>query len=293
METGKRRRGWNEFFDFPPSHPEGTRHFHAEFRLRSAKARTLGDRVEILFDGLRLGSFDGGIAYSIYPGSGLIQQEAVMTTYEADVAYYYDAGIVTQAPGDLQPGRNMRTELAYYDTEGMLQKDVTNGLQPERIPLKVRYRTLAVKTGGGAVAAFPAPHQYFFPRDFTSNLGYLWHRSWRGDVSLGIRQIRDENWIFYPWANAPPGTVQRMGVFFLLSAGTPEETLSQVLRYTNRDKFPPLPGYKTIAPALASGLHRAGDGERLGVGASFQAGDERDGHRCRHDYGLSWRRTPE
>ena len=57
---------------------------------------------------------------------------------------------------------------------------------------------------------FPAPHQYFFPRDFSSNLGYLWHRSWRGRVGLGIRQLRDENWQYYPWANAPPGRAQRM-----------------------------------------------------------------------------------
>jgi len=122
VETGKRRGGWNEFFDFPGSHPDGTRHFQAEFRLRSAKARTIGDRVELLFDGLRLGIFEGGVAYTIYPGSGLIQQEAVMTTHEADVAYFYDAGIVTRAPGDERPGRNMQTELAYYDTEGALQK---------------------------------------------------------------------------------------------------------------------------------------------------------------------------
>ena len=26
---------------------------------------------------------------------------------------------------------------------------------------------------GGSVAVFPAPHQYFFPRDFSSNLAYL------------------------------------------------------------------------------------------------------------------------
>ena len=44
-------------------------------------------------------------------------------------------------------------------------------------------------------------------------------------MSLGIRQLRDENWQFYPWVNAPPGRPQRMGVFFLLSAGAPETAL--------------------------------------------------------------------
>ena len=93
VETGKRRKGWNAFFDFPPSHPEGTRSFQGRLALRSARVRTIGDRVELFFDGLGMGIFDGGIAYTIFPGSRLIQQEAVMTTYTADTAYFYDAGI--------------------------------------------------------------------------------------------------------------------------------------------------------------------------------------------------------
>ena len=246
-ETGKRRRGWNAFFDFPPSHPEGTRHFQGEFYLRSCRARTRGDRLELHFEGLKLGLFEGGIVYTIYPGSRLIQQEAVVTTYESNVAYYYDAGLILSTPWAQRPGHNMRTELAYYDTAGRLQQEIMNGLQPERIPVKVRYRTLSVKTAGGSVAVFPEPHRYFFPRDFTSNLGHLWHRSWRGQVSLGIRQIRDTNWRFYPWVNAPPGQTQRMGVFYLLSDQAPEVALEEVRRYTNSDSFPVLEGYKTLS----------------------------------------------
>ncbi len=34
--TGKRRGGWDAFFDFPPTHPDGTRSFTGDFRLRSA-----------------------------------------------------------------------------------------------------------------------------------------------------------------------------------------------------------------------------------------------------------------
>ena len=246
-ETGKRRRGRNAFFDYPPSHPDGTRSFQGAFSLRSAKVRSVGDRLELFFDGLRMGIFDGGIAYTIFPGSRLIQQEAVMTTYEADTAYYYDTGLEFAAPSDERPGRNMNTETAYYDTEGKLRSDTANGTQPERVPLRVRYRTLAMKAEAGSLAVFPAPHQYFFPRDFTSNLGHLWQRSWRGRVSLGIRQVGDSNWRFYPWVNAPPGKPQRMGVFFLLSDGSPDQALEDVLRYTNRDRFPALDGYKTMS----------------------------------------------
>jgi hypothetical protein len=246
-ETAKRRGGWNAFFDDPTSHPDGTRHVQGTLTLRGAKARSVGDRVELVFDGMRMGSFEGGVAYTFYPGSRLIQQEAVMTTNDPDVAYYYDAGLDMSAPTDRTAGNNMRSEIAYYDTSGTLKREVHNGLQAEREPVKVRYRTLAAKTQGGSVAVFPAPHQYFFPRDFSSNLAYLWHRGWRGRVGIGIRQLRDENWQYYPWVNAPPGRAQRMSVFFLVSDGAPESALSHVLRYTNRDRFPALTGYKTLS----------------------------------------------
>jgi len=246
-ETGKRRGGWNAFFDDPTAHPEGTRHVHGTLTPRAARATSTGDRVELLFDGMRMGSFEGGVAYTFYPGSRLVHQEAVLTTNDPDVAYYYDAGLDMAASDDRTPGNNMRSQIAYYDTSGALKREVHNGLQAEREPVKVRHRTLAAKTTGGSIAVFPAPHQYFFPRDFSSNLAYLWHRGWRGRVGIGIRQLRDENWQFYPWVNAPPGRTQRMGVFFLLSDGTPEAALSQVLRYTNGDRFPALAGYKTLS----------------------------------------------
>src|SRR6267378_1503323 len=154
-ETGKRRGGWYAFFDDPASHPDGTRHVQSTFQLRAATARSVGERLEILFDGLRMGSFDGGLAYTFYPGSRLIQQEAVMTTYDADVAYYYDAGLEMAASADRQPGNNMRTEAAFYDTEGALRHVTLNGLQAERVPAQARYRTLALKTAGGSVAVLP------------------------------------------------------------------------------------------------------------------------------------------
>jgi hypothetical protein len=246
-ETGKRRGGWYAFFDDPTTHPDGTRHVQSTLQLRGAVARSVGERVEIVFDGFRMGGFDGGLAYTFYPGSRLIQQEAVLTTYDADVAYYYDAGLEMDAPADRQPGNNMRTDAAFYDTEGALRHVTLNGLQAERVPVQARYRTLALKTAGGSVAVFPAPHQYFFPRDFTSNLGFVWHRAWRGRVALGIKQYRDENWQYYPWMNAPPGKPQRMGVFFLMSPSAPDSALTDVLRYTNSDRFRVLDGYKTLS----------------------------------------------
>ena len=188
----------------------------------------------------------------------------------------------------------MKSEIAYYDTSGVLKREVHNGLQAEREPVKVRYRTLAAKTAGGSVAVFPAPHQYFFPRDFSSNLAYLWHRGWRGRVGIGIRQLRDENWQYYPWANAPPGRAQRMSVFFLVSDGTPETALAHVLRYTNRDRFPALAGYKTMSTHwhLADTVQAMANGfdwtppfkpvlKAMGVDASMIMDFHGDGHPAR------------
>jgi hypothetical protein len=247
VETGKRRGGWDQFFDFPPSHPTGTRRFQTEFRSTKAQVRSKGNRVEAYFEGLRLGMFRGGIAYTFYPGTRLIQQEAVASTAEPETAFYYDAGFQWNADSDRRPGNTMRTEVAWYDTEGRLQSRVLPFFSSERQPFAVRYRSIAAKLPGGSIAAFPAPHQYFMPRDFTSNLAQLWARSFRGQASLGIRQLPDENWIYYPWMNAPPGSEQRMSLFLLIGDQAPEKSLEEVQRFTNRDRFPALPGYKTLA----------------------------------------------
>src|SRR5690606_10014033 len=37
VQTGIRRRGWNAFFDYPPSHPAGTRRFRGAFRPRAVQ----------------------------------------------------------------------------------------------------------------------------------------------------------------------------------------------------------------------------------------------------------------
>jgi hypothetical protein len=244
--TGKRRGGWDQFFDLPSSHPEGTRSFSGDFGLKSARAATIGDRVEIAFDGLRMGIFGGSVRYVVFPGSRLIEQVAVMTTSEPDTAYYYDAGLRMTVNPDRRVGGNMETFVSYYDTAGELKSVLSDG--PERHPAAVRYRTIAARTGAGSVAVFPAPHRYFFPRDFTTNMAYLWHSSWKGLVSLGVRQLPDDATAFYPWSNAPPGTEQRMSLFLMLQPGDPHAALDDVLRLTNSDRYPALDGYVTFAP---------------------------------------------
>ena len=246
VETGKRRGGWDQFFDFPPSAPEGTRRFEGEFKLTGARARSDGNRLELTFDGLRMGIFAGQIQYIFYPGGSIVQQRALVTTIEPDTAFYYEAGIRGVAEKDRRPGGNMDSHVSFYDTGGVLQTRPSSG--PDRHPVEVRYRSIAASTVSGGIAVFPPPHRFFFARDFTTNLGYVWHSVWRGDLSLGIRQLHDDNWQFYPWFNAPPGTQQELDMFLLLSATSPEDALAKVQRYTNKDRFPAVAGYKTFAP---------------------------------------------
>ncbi len=246
-ETGKRRGGWDAFFDFPPGAPEGTRAFLAEFHPKIARARTLGNRVEVEFDGMRMGIFTGTLRYRFYPGGRLIEQQAALSTQEPDVAYFYDAGLRMTSHADDAPGGNMNSQLSYFDTGGKFQT-FSPVYGSERKPLAVRYRTIAARMGGGSVAVFPAPHQYLFARDYTTNMGYLWYTSWRGTVSLGIRQLHDDDSPYYPWMNAPPGTTQEMRMFLLVSDGDARSTLDGVQRYTHGDRFPKLPGYFTFEP---------------------------------------------
>jgi len=253
-DTGKRRgrAGFDEFFDFPGSDPEGTRRFEGEFRPVSATARSVGNRIEVLFHGLKMGIFEGGVAYTFYPGSRLIYQEAVVSTNVPMTAYLYDTGLRFAAPASgVRPGRReVVSPVLYYDTEGKLHTEMTTG--PDRHPAYVRYRTVAAQLDAGSLAVFPPPHTYIAPRDYTSNMGYVWFHGWAGragpgELGMGVRHpVDDGAGLYYPWINAPPGTTQRMGVFYLVSDGKPESALDDVLRFTNRDRFPSLPGYKTL-----------------------------------------------
>lgn len=244
--VGKRRGGWDAFFDFPPSHPEGTRAFDGDFQLRSAHARSIGDRMELSFDGLDAGPFKGSIRYIFYPHSRLIQQVAVLATSEPDTAYFYNAGIRMAADKDRRPGGNMESHVSFFDTHGDFRTIPSDG--PERQPIAVRYRGIAARMAHGSIAVFPTPHQYFFPRDFTTNMGYVWHQAWKGTVGLGIRQLPDDSTPFYPWSNAPPGTEQRMSIFLLPGIGDTRRVLEDMLPYTHADRFRVLEGYKTFAP---------------------------------------------
>jgi hypothetical protein len=247
VTTGKRSGGWDAFFDFPPGNPAGIRRFMQEFHPSTVTARTVGARVEVTFDGMKLGIFKGSLRYVFYPGSPLIQQVALLSTDENDTAYFYDAGLQMTSTQDLRAGGNMSSSITYYGADGRLLH-ATSPYGSERHTLTARYRTVVAKMGTGSIAVFPPPHRYFFARDYTTNQGYLWYSAWRGQVGLGVQQYPDDNTGIDPWINAPPGTVQEMGLFLLPGRQGSDATLERVLAYTHNDRFPHVDGFITFAP---------------------------------------------
>src|SRR5262249_5302015 len=125
--------------------PEGTQSYQGVFALKSARVATAGDRVDVAFDGLQMGIFEGTIHFRFFPGSRLVQQFASMTTAVPDTAYFYDAGLSMTVDADRRTGGNMESTISFYDTAGQFRTKLSNG--PERQPEAVRYRTIAARTG--------------------------------------------------------------------------------------------------------------------------------------------------
>jgi hypothetical protein len=230
---------FNVFFDNPARRPYQA--FGSKIEGKNLRVLGEGSRASVAVGPVAVGPFRGEIVVSVYAGARLLQVEAVVSTTEERRAFTYDAGLVCASP--------IGKSLAWIDVEGKLRREPIVAAAKDR-PEAVRHRAIVAETDGGSLACFPPPHQFFFPRDWTDNLKTTWHgRNHRGLNPLygfGIRQPETGGGNFVPWFNAPPGTEQRLGVFYLLSRGKAEDALAEVLRFTHGDRFPELPGYKTF-----------------------------------------------
>ena len=230
---------FNTFFDAPAKRAYQT--YKARLDLKSARVTGGGPRATIVLGDLAAGPFTGTLQFTVYAGSRLVHVEAVMGTTEADRAYVYDAGLVASSP-------NWRW-VSWLDTEGSLRREVVKDESSDRT-LRVHHRSIMAEADQGAVACFPPPHAFFTPRDLTDNLANVWagrrHRGLEDRPGFGIRQSETGGGSYAPWFNAPPGTEQRMGVFYLLARGPGQDALREALRYTHADRFPDMHGYKTF-----------------------------------------------
>ena len=134
--------------------------------------------------GLTVGPFTGEWQITVYPGARLVHLEAVVSTRQQDRAFLYDMGLASESPA--------ANRLVWVDTEGKTREAVTDPASEDR-HLAVRHRMIVAETPGGAVACFPPPHQYFFPRDLTDNQQTVWYgRNHRGlDDTVRIRHSPD------------------------------------------------------------------------------------------------------
>ena len=265
---------WNAFWDAPldipgapgtnedlPRKPEEVRRAGARYDVESCRLKTDGARLEITFSGLSMGIFSGQLRFTVYRGTNLLRQEAIAKTDEPSVAYKYDAGLkgfsITNQPRVVW--QDVARTWQNYEFGGAVNRDL--------VALRARNRLLIVETAGGSLAIFPPSHKFFFAREIELNLGYVWYRK-NGEqtFSAGVRQAEREegfrpvgvsdglwkqqvsesrhnsgNFALY---NAPPGTWQRMPVYYYLSADDSRTTQQQVLAFTHNDTFKSLPGYQ-------------------------------------------------
>jgi hypothetical protein len=275
---------WNVFFDKPANRPHRT--FASRLDLQAVHVRSTGKRATIALSTLTVGPFVGELHFTCYAGSRLLHVEAVVSTQEDRRAILYDAGLVGDAAG--------WARFAWMDTDGKLQR-LTAGPSISDRALAVQHRTLLAECEHGTIACFPPPHQFQFPRDWTDNLKFVWlgkgHQGQVPALGFGIRQEPDGKRPFEPWFNAPPGTKQRLGVFYLLHRGKAEDALAETLRYTHGDTFPPLPGHVTFTShyhmaVAVEAMRRQFQGtpefvgmfQRMGVNAVHLADFHGDGH---------------
>jgi hypothetical protein len=227
--------------------------------------KTNGARLEISFPGVQLGVFSGRLQYTVYKGANLIRQEVIAVTQEPSVAYKYDAGIGSLP---IQP----RSRLAWRDIANTAQGVLLGAASTsEPVTIVSGNRILAAELGGGAIAAFPPPHNFFWARETSFNLGYNWYRKdSAGTFAFGVRQAEEEaggaggedRRQNFALRSARPGTEQRMPVFFAITLGAAESALESAAAFTRGDHFRQLPGYQVMATHFHMGL--AGKAQRAG-----------------------------
>lgn len=238
------RQGWTVFFDNPRNRPFES--FPLALQRDSIRIEPAGGHTRIIVDGASAGPFSGTFQFTVYPGSRIIRAGMVMSTSRDATAYTFDAGLSVPASAPL-PWET----IAYTDTSDALVRAEGDEARRPAVSPDVRGRLiLAEGAHGGTLALLPPPHQYFYPVDYANNDNSVWYgsdyRELTGRTGFGLRQTLEGDRRFVPWVNAPPGSVQDMGVFYLLDAGDPASAIRSAMAFTRGDSFKPLPGHRTF-----------------------------------------------
>jgi len=230
----------------PPRAESDIKRATASFKTTSCTVKTDGAAIEVTFPGLSMGIFSGDLRFTAYRGTNLLRMDALATTRDEWIAYKYEAGLQGLST-------ELLSRLSWHDTGGQPQSSELGGvINQSPVGVRAQNRVLIAEGAkGGALATFTPPHTFFFTREKDTNLGYTYYRKDAANrFALGIRQAdREEETQYlenFALFNAPPGTVQRMGVYFLVSPDGRDATRQQVMAFTHGDAFKPVAGYKTF-----------------------------------------------
>lgn len=238
-----------------PRKPEEVVRATATYRAAGCEIRTNGARLEISFPGVELGIFEGKLQYDIYKGSNLIRQMVLAKTDHPSAAFKYDGGLkgLPIGPAARVVWRDLANRWQDYQFGGPVSLGAAI--------VKGSNRLIAAELPGGAIAAFPAPHSFYWARQQETVLGYGWYRKDSdATFSFGLRQAEKEeeieflhNFALY---SARPGTWQRMPVFLYVSPDSGQAAVDAALAFTRGDRFKALPGYKVMGTHYHASLVR-------------------------------------
>ena len=240
-------------FDMPRL-PSEIRRAFATYQVSGCRVKTNGSRIEITFPGLSMGIFSGDLMYTVYKGSNLLRQEAIAKTDQPSVAYIYSAGLKGFDPSS--------SSVAWQDvTQNWQEYHFGGSANSDRVGLKARNRLEIVEMSNGSVGLLPPPHKFFFAREITRDLGYLYYRkdnetSFAAGVRMPESESPESTLVNFALYNAPPGTMQHMAVYFYLSPDKRDATQQEVLAYTHGDIFKPLPGFQVEAGHFHEHFHK-------------------------------------
>ena len=244
-----------------PRRPEEIQRAAASYHVQGCEVKTNGARIEVSFPGVDLGVFSGRLQYTVYKGASLIRQEIIAKTEQPSVAYKYEAGIKGLA---IAP----ESRLVWRDLTNLWQDNRLGAdANPHPVVVKTSNRLLAAELPGGSIAAFPPPHNFFWARETSYNLGYNWYQK-QTDASFafGVRQAESEESVAdeargsedrrqnFALRSARPGTWQRMAVYFYAGLDAAPVTVDAALAFTRGDHFKPLRGYQAMATHFHMGL---------------------------------------
>jgi hypothetical protein len=204
--------------------------------------------LAVTFPGLKLGIFDGNLRFTVYRGTNLLQMDAIARTNEPSVAYKYDAGLKGFSTATMP-------RVTWRDTGGPSAAASIRRAEGSRTVRRSARRIGCFWPKGpkGIDRDVPAAtHVLLHARSGRQpwirllsqrRRRHLQHRRHDARAESDTFPSYEQNYALY---NAPPGTWQKMQMFFYVSPEAGDATRQAALAFTHDDVFKAVPGYKTF-----------------------------------------------